>query len=458
MTKVQKNTLIVSVTTAFITSFTASALNLSIPSIGAEFNVSASLLGWVVTVYAMAACVLTVPFGRLADITGRKRILVTGISTFAASSLIAALSVNFLMVMVARVFQGLSASMIFATNQAIIVSTFPGGERGRALGISISSTYTGIALGPVLGGIINNYLGWRFIFWFMVIFASYAATVAVRWLPSEQMNKDAYSKFDLKGNILFISMMFSLMFGLCNMSYGWYSYVLIAIGLILGVVFVRVESKEETPVIKVSMFKNKPYAYSNIATFLNYTSTFVISYLLSIYLQVIQGFSSQTAGLIMISQPVVMALLSPQMGKLSDKISPFKLATAGMGFCACGLFMLTFLNLDTGVWYIVVLLVLSGIGFAVFSSPNTNAVMSLVRREDFGVATSILNTMRNMGQNVCMAIITIVVSMRLGTKALAEATPVELISTMRILFIIFTCTSVLGIFFSMGRSIGKHQD
>lgn len=146
-----------------------------------------------------------------------------------------------------------------------------------------------------------------------------------------------------------------------------------------------------------------------------------------------------------------MAVLSPYMGRLSDRISPFKLATAGMGFCAAGLFMLIFIGSDTSIQYIAAVLVVTGLGFAVFSSPNTNAVMSLVEKEDYGVATSILATMRSMGHTTSMAIITLVVGMYMGSSSLADAEPEVLIKTVHVLFTVFTILCIVGVFFSIGR-------
>ena len=233
---------------------------------------------------------------------------------------------------------------------------------------------------------------------------------------------------------------------------------MIAAGIGLGAVFVIHESRIQNPVIKVGLFRNSlAYSLSNTATFLNYGATFAISYLLSIYLQSVMGYTSQTAGLILIVQPLIMAVLSPYMGRLSDRISPFKLATLGMGLCAAGLFMLIFTGEDSGLWYIIAVLAVTGLGFAIFSSPNTNAVMSLVEKEDYGVATSILATMRSMGHTTSMAVITLVVGMYMGTSSLADAEPALLIKTVRTLFIIFTAMCVVGVFFSMGRRNGDKK-
>lgn len=453
--KNQKATITVAVITSFITTFTGSALNLSIPTLNSEFGVSAAAIGWIVTGYMLTVAVMTVPFGRIADITSRKKILETGIFTFMICAVFAVFSWKMWILLILRIMQGVGAAMIFSTNHAILISAFPGSERGRVLGYALASTYVGLAAGPVIGGIINHYLGWRFIFVFIAAVSFVAWISACKKLPAKETGKTAEGEagsFDIWGNLLFVLMVFCFMFGLSTFATIKYMWIAVIAGIVTGVIFVIHESRHAEPVIKVSLFKNSiAYSLSNVATFLNYGATFAISYLLSIYLQTIMGYTSQIAGIILIIQPLIMAVLSPYMGRLSDRISPFKLATAGMGFCAAGLFMLIFIGSDTSIQYIAAVLVVTGLGFAVFSSPNTNAVMSLVEKEDYGVATSILATMRSMGHTTSMAIITLVVGMYMGSSSLADAEPEVLIKTVHVLFTVFTILCIVGVFFSIGR-------
>lgn len=461
--KKQKATVSVAVITSFITTFTGSALNLSIPALNQEFAVSAAAIGWIVTGYMLTLAVLTVPFGRIADLTSRKKILETGIFIFMACAALAAFSWKLWILLVLRVMQGAGAAMIFSTNHAILISAFPESQRGRILGYALASTYVGLAAGPVIGGVINHYLGWRFIFTFIAAVSFISWLMAWKRLTERKCGEcdgklSERGGFDITGNALFALMIFGFMFGLSAFSTIRYTWLMIAAGTGLGVIFVIHESRIQNPVIKVGLFRNSlAYSLSNAATFLNYGATFAISYLLSIYLQSVMGYTSQTAGLILIVQPLIMAVMSPYMGRLSDRISPFKLATSGMGLCAAGLFMLIFTDEDSGLWYIITVLAVTGLGFAVFSSPNTNAVMSLVEKEDYGVATSILATMRSMGHTTSMALITLVVGMYMGTSSLADAEPALLIKIIHTLFIIFTALCVVGMFFSMGRRNGDKK-
>ena len=191
---------------------------------------------------------------------------------------------------------------------------------------------------------------------------------------------------------------------------------------------------------------------SNLAAFLNYGATSALGYLMSLYLQLIRGFDSQAAGLILISQPLIMALLSPYTGRLSDRISPHKLASFGMGFCALGLFIFIFIAADSPLVFVILPLVVVGLGFAFFSSPNTNAVMTCVEQRDYGVASSILATMRNLGQSGSMAIVTFIIAGFLGNTPLGEADASAIMYVMRICFIVFTCLCTVGIFISLKRN------
>lgn len=449
--KEQRSTLLVAVITSFITTFMGSALNLSIPAMGSEFKVSAAAVGWVITAYMLVCAAAAVPFGRAADMTSRKKILVIGIFTFAAASLAATFSPGFVMMMILRVLQGIGASMIFATKDAVLISLFPGTERGHVLGLSVASTYMGLAAGPVIGGIVNHYMGWRAIFVITFVISVISGIIAVRKL-TDSRTESVSKSLDIWGNLLFIGMIVLTMYGISALSTFSWSAALVIAGVILCIIFVRHELKAAEPVIKVSMFKsNLAYTFSNLAALLNYAATFAITYLLSIYLQVVMGYSSQAAGIVLITSPVVMAILSPYMGRLSDRIAPYKLATTGMALCAAALFIYSFLDERFSLWMIIGTLVISGIGFGTFSSPNTNAVMECVEKEDYGVATSILATMRSIGHTLSMAIVTLVVSAYMGSTPLAQAEPAALIRTMHMLFLIFTGMCVLGTFISLKR-------
>lgn len=449
--EIQKSTIFVAVITSFITSFIGSATNLSIPDMSADFQVGAAAIGWIVTAYMLPVAALAVPFGRIADIIGRKKIIVLGIIIFTIGSYASGAALSFQMMIATRVIQAVGAAMIFATNHAILISEFPGSERGRVLGYALAATYTGLSAGPVLGGIINYSLGWRTIFFLTGTAGIIVLFEAVRRLPDRKSTLEK-AGFDKAGNFLYVMMILFTIFGLNKFAENRSALLLVAAGIVLGFVFVKRELKEDAPLVDVRLFAgNMSYTLSNLAALLNYAATYAIGYLLSIYLQVVQGFSSQIAGIILIVQPLLMAIFSPYMGRLSDRFSPYKLASAGMGLCAVSLGLLAFIDIHTPVAFIIIVLCFAGCGFALFSSPNTNAVMSCVDKSSYGVASSVLSTMRNIGHAMSMVLITITVNFNLGDIALAQADPEDLVSTMRIAYIIFTVICAAGIFCSMKR-------
>ncbi|MDD4566201.1 MAG: MFS transporter [Eubacteriales bacterium] len=448
-------TILVVIITAFITTFTGSALNLSIPAIGGEFNASAVMVGWIVNGYILAAAVFAVPFGRLADMTGRKRILVTGIFIFALCAGGASFVRSMGILLLLRIVQGIGAAMIFSTNTAVLISAFSPEKRGKVLGYSIASTYIGLSAGPVVGGFLNHYLGWRSIFIVTFVISILVFFIAVKKLPGGNVRKNGQG-MDIVGNILYILMITLIMFGLSSFSTLAYAKLLILAGVTLFIIFIVHELKTAYPIIEVRLFAhNIGYSFSNLAALMNYGATFALGYLLSIYLQMVMGFDSQIAGLILISQPLVMAILSPYAGRLSDRVSPFKLASFGMGLCALGLFSFIFISENYPFPLIIVNLIVVGVGFAFFSSPNTNAVMACVEKKDYSVASSILATMRSIGHSMSMAIVTFIISRQMGTATLNDAEPGQIVDTMHIAFIVFTIICAVGIFVSLKR---KQQD
>lgn len=452
----QKIVIMIVVITAFITTFTGSALNLSIPDIGEQFGVSANFVGWLVTGYTLAVAAFSVPIGRLADITCRKTVLVTGLIVFVACCIAAVFAVSMVMLLVVRIIQGIGAAMVFSTNTAVLVSSFPGHMRGRILGYSIAATYTGLSAGPVVGGFLNHNLGWKSIFILTGALGAAALAAAVLKLPGER-SENAGKSFDMTGNVIFVAFIVLLMYGLSEMGGGAAGTVTAAVlltlaGIGLGVLFVRHELRADEPAVNVRLFgENIGYAFSNLSALLNYSATFAISYLISIYLQVVMGYSSQAAGLIMIFQPVVMALLSPVAGRLSDRFSPFKMSSVGMAFCAAGAGIFIFVGKDSPLAVIIIALLITGLGFSLFSSPNTNAVMSCVDKDEYGVASSVLATMRSIGHTLSMVIVTVTVSRYMGDAPLAEAEPQMLVSVINTSFIIFTAICVAGVFISLKR-------
>lgn len=443
--------LMISCMASFITPFLASSVNVAIPTINRDFAVTdQALLGWVVTGFLLSAAIFVVPFGRIADIFGRKRIFIASMLILIVSSLLCSISSSIYMLIVSRAVEGFGSALIFGTAIAIITSAYPASERGKVLGINVAVVYLGLSTGPFLGGIITQYLGWRFIYSGTMVYALVIALLTLVKIKEEWRCAER-GKFDLVGTVLYAVMLFSLMYGL-SLIPGLAGAYLMALAAAIMAVFFWWELRHENPILKISIFRNNiVFTFSNLAALINYSATFAVAFLLSLYLQYLKGYGPQTAGLILISQPIVQAVFSPLAGRLSDSVEPRIVASAGMGLCVIGLSLFAFLSSETSLSLIIGSLVLLGLGFALFSSPNTNAIMSSVDRCDYGVASGMVSTMRLLGQMASLGISTLIFTLIMGHVEIESGQIDGLMTSIRTAFSIFAVLCVVGVGFSMAR-------
>jgi len=449
-------TLIVTSFASFITPFIGSATNIALPSIGEDFSANAITLSWVATSFLLSAAVFLAPFGRLADIIGRKKIFNWGLAITAASSVFCAFSFRIETLIFWRIIQGIGSSMMFGTAMAIITSVFPKEKRGKALGIVVSSVYAGLTLGPFLGGFITKWWGWQGIFLAIVPFALISFLFSILFLKQEWA--DAHGeKFDWKGSIIYAIAIVTLMYGFGKLP-KFEGIIFSSIGITGLVFFILFEKKQLYPVINIQLFqKNRVFAFSNYAALINYSATFAIGFLLSLYLQYIKGLNPQEAGLVLVAQPLLMTIFSPITGKLSDKMDAGKIASIGMALISAGLFIIAFIGKDTEIKYIVPVLIVFGIGYALFSSPNSNAIMSSVEKKYYGIASGTIGTMRLIGQMSSMGIAMMIFSFFLGKEKINPTNYTEFIISIRTAFLIFAVLCFIGVFFSLARRNSKKE-
>jgi EmrB/QacA subfamily drug resistance transporter len=440
--------LIVASVASFLTPVMGSSMNIALPVIGREFVMDAVLLSWVSTAFLLSAAIFLVPFGRLADINGRKKIFSCGIAIYTASSLLAAISISGAMLIAARVLQGFGSAMVFGTGVAILTSVYPTGERGKVLGINSAAVYLGLSLGPFFGGFLIQHLGWRSIF-YANLPVGVLLIALVRKLHGEWADAKG-EKFDLLGALIYATALIAIMLGFSFLpakSGGW----LLLFGIAGIFAFVRWEIKAPSPVLRMQLFSNTVFAFSNLAALIHYSATFALTFLLSLYLQYIKALTPQTAGFILVAQPLVMAIFSPLAGRLSDHIEPRLVASLGMLLSAAGLFLFTFLEENNTLISIVAGLMLLGLGFALFSSPNTNAVMSAVEKRFYGIASGTLGTMRLTGQMLSMGIATLIFAVYLGRVQITPANYPLFMKSIRSAFTICAALCLAGTFASVAR-------
>lgn len=436
---------------SFLAPFSGSATNVALPSIARDFALDAVALSWVGMAYLLAAAVALVPLGRLADIHGRKLVFTSGVLVYAAASLACALAPSPFVLLAARALQGLGGAAIFGTNVAILTSVLPPGRRGAALGFNVAAVYLGLSLGPFLGGLLTEQAGWRSLFHLSAALGVVLAVVVRRGLAGE-WRESRGEPFDAAGAWLYASGLLALMYGFSRLPSGAGSGLAAAAGLALLLAFVAWERRVRHPLLPMGLFLgNRVFALSNAAALVNYSATFAVGFLLSLYLQYVQGLSAQAAGLVLVAQPAIMTAVSPFAGRLSDRLEARLVASAGMALTALGLALLCALSSATPLAYSVACLALLGCGFGLFSSPNTNAVMAVVERHQYGVASAALGTMRLSGQMLSMAIATLLLALFVGPVAITPERREPLVLAIRAAFAVFCGLCVLGTFASLAR-------
>jgi len=446
----KKIALLLAVLAGFLTPFDLSAINIALPTIASEFSIDAVTIGWISSAYLLASAVFLVPFGRIADIHGRKKIFSAGLMIFTIASFVIVFSVSPPMIIFLRIVQGVGAALIFGTAVAILTSVTPPHERGKALGIYTTAVYLGLSMGPFLGGFLVTSFGWRSIFLVNVPLGILILAIIRTKLVGEWADARGES-FDISGALLYGFALVCVMYGfsiLPNLS----GLVLVVGGTLGLAAFVWWEHHTPSPLINLSLFlKNRVFAFSNLAALINYSATFSVTFFLSFYLQYIKLLSPAVAGTILVTQPVVQAVFSSYAGRLSDRIEPGRIASAGMAITAGGLFLLSLLSADTSLTYLIGTLILLGLGFAFFSSPNTNAIMSSVIKPYYGVASGTLGTMRLVGQMLSMGIAMVIISLFIGRVMMTPEVGTQILMSIRAGFTFFALLCCCGVFFSLVR-------
>jgi len=407
-------------------------------------------MGWVPTAFLLSAAVFLVPLGKVADMYGRKRLFLWGMVILTISSLMAVVAGSAWLLIISRVIQGIGAAMIFGTSIAILTSVYPEGERGFALGITIGAVYIGLSLGPFVGGFLTEHVGWRSIFVVNIPVCLLVIGVTLFGLKGEWA-EGRRASYDFGGAIIYGLALVGIMYGfsLLPSPYGLLS---ILVGICGGVAFICWEKRVPDPLLNIDLFENnRVFLFSNLAAFVNYGATFAVAFLLSLYLQYIKGMSAQTAGIILVTQPAVQALFSPLAGRLSDRVEPRVVASAGMAVTVVGLFICSLFTYHTPLPLIVAALAALGFGFALFSSPNTNAIMGSVNRRFYGIASGMVATMRLMGQMLSMGVTVLVFALYLGSARISEQHYPLFLKSAQTIFICFACLCLIGVATSLYR-------
>ena len=410
--------LVICTVMCFFTVVAFNAVNVVIPTIAREFHMSNIVQNWVTIIFLLVVTVVSVPAGQISGKYGLKKVTIFSIILFIAISVANVFVTTSEEFLACRLVLGISLAFLNVTSMAIVVSAFPSEERGKALGINISGVYVGLSLSPVLGGVFNYYLGWRSVVLLSVPFMLAILVLLLVKIDEEWITfKDI--PLDLKGSFFYSLGIILFMYGftILNEITG---IILTVIGLAVLVIFALIELKADNPVFDIRFFKNRKFLSSNFASLCAYLATFATTTILNYHLQYIKGFDSQTAGMILLVAPLFQVILSPVAGKLSDRYVPQVLAAAGMILGTVSLFMFSFLQGDTPLEFLIVSMVIYGIGFGLFAPPNTNVIMGSVPPNDTSIASASVATMRSIGQTMSIGILTLVFAFVMGNVPIVE--------------------------------------
>lgn len=450
----QKRILIAVLITSFICPFMGSSINVAVPAMANSFNLNPDLITWIVNAYLIGSATVLLPFGRLADIKGRRKIYLIGLGFVCVTTILCAFMQNFYVFVFVRFLQGLSMSMIFGTSMALLVSCYPSENRGKIIGLSAACTYSGLSFGPFIGGFITDFFGWK------MIFLSTGLVLICNLLLLCKIKKEWYGdkdkKFDLMGSVIYSVMIILFLYSLSDWTRHELVHYLPLVSLVLLILFIIEEKRAKSPLIQLSLFKNTVFSMSNLAALIHYSATFALSFVLSLYLQLVRGMDAFTAGSFLLIQPLTMAIFSPKAGALSDKFSPRIIASTGMGIMMIGLFVFSFLDRNTSFSVIGINLAFIGFGFSLFSAPNNNAIMGSVKSEFYGVASSVLAVMRLTGQAISMSLVTLLLSI-FTTGAVGNLYVDELLVSFDYIFSIFSILCIFALIASLmrGKEINK---
>jgi EmrB/QacA subfamily drug resistance transporter len=390
----------------FMATLDASIVNIALPTLTDYFNTDLATIEWVILSYLLTITTLLLTLGRLSDMYGRKPMFMAGLLTFTLGSGLCSLSASADQLIAFRVVQGLGAAMIMANSPAIITAVFPHTERGKALGLMGTVVSIGSMTGPVMGGLLISWMGWQSIFYINIPVGLLGTVYAFKTLEPDQLHGS--QKFDIQGAILMFMSLVSLVLAITRgQALGWDSPAIIGLFTLFAVFlagFVIVEKRADQPMVDLSLFRNRPFSASNASGFLSFIAMFAVILLMPFYMEEILGYNPRLVGMAFVAVPLVMALVAPVSGWISDRTNSFLLSSLGMAIASLALFLLANLDQDATFIDIVVRMGMIGLGMGLFQSPNNSIVMGSVPKNRLGIAGGTLGMVRNLGMVTGIAI------------------------------------------------------
>ena len=439
--------ILISFLTSFFGVFLSNGIIIGVPAIASDFAMNNVIQNWIPTIFFLVMAVFTVPAGQISGKFGVKKSLLIGVVVFLIGSVGAALSFSTESFMLFRIIQGASVAFVNVSGMAMVVSAVKPQNRGKALGFTVTGVYLATSLSPVISGFLVYNLGWRSIFYVVIPFLVLCILIMIFRVPQEWKTYE-HDKIDKFGSVLYSIGILLFIYGFTNLI-NHMGMIMTVLGIVLLVVFALWELRQSSPVFNMKLFKNTKFTSSNIAALCSYLAIMVVTTILNYHFQYVRGWNAQMAGMILIVTPIIMAILAPNTGKLSDRIHPQKLAAAGMAIATVALLILVFLDRDMPLYMVVLAMILQGIGMGLFSSPNMNAIMSSVPPKDAPTASASQATMRTIGQTMSLGLLTLMFALVMGSLPLSTQYADLIVRSSQMICTISMCACILSIFASL---------
>ena len=427
----------------FSSAFMHSIMGVTLPPMGGELGASGVQLGLTESVFLGTSAALLLPIGRLADATDRNTLFKGGLIALAVTTLLIGFQPSMTGIIGARFLQGVAAAFLTATGMAIVADIAPRNQLGRMLGLAIGATYFGLASGPFFAGLITSHLGWRWVF-FLAALPPLAAFLLSR-ITLESAWRMPVVRVNLGTAAILVTAVAMLVAGSAMLGRTVHGYAFTALAVLLAAAFLVIERRVSEPLLDIDEIRrNRPLSRALFVQFLIYCGTVGTTFLLSVYLQVIRGYSPEATGHILVIGPVVMAVVAPLAGRLSDRISPNLICTFGAALVLCSVGLAAMVEEASAETHLIAIMVFQGLGFALFSAPNITIVMHSVQPDGRSMASALSGLMRSLGMVVSMFVVTAALSTRLGTAAVAER-PAEFLSVMTWSFAAFAALTAAAV-------------
>lgn len=455
--------LIIVLASTFMSTLDGSIVNVALPKMADALKVSTSSIQLVVTSYLIVIAGTVLIFGKLGDMFGKAKMFKFGLGLFTFGSFLCGIISSFPILIMARVVQAVGAAGTMANNQGIITEIFPQNERGKALGFLGTSVALGALVGPGLGGIIVGAVSWEYIFLINIPIGIIALFYSNKLLPKG--HKGVQGKLDILGAVLFMLAIVPLFIALDEgLSLGFTNPLILlgfAVAIISFIIFIIVEKKKENPLLQLQIFSNKLFSLSIFCAFITFVAIFCNNIILPFYLQDVMNYSPQHTGLILMVYPLLLTVVAPVSGTLSDKIGSEILTFIGLLLISFGLLLMSTLNIDSNLIIMIIFIAIMSIGMGLFQSPNNSLIMSTVSKDKLGIAGSINALLRNLGMVCGIALATTLLytmmSFKIGARVIdyVPGNSEAFIYGMKAVYITAAVISLIGALITLFRLAGK---